>query len=141
MYTRPWHGHRYKREPTKQPIIDSGGNMLQDTLSALGINVSLGVANIKISDALVQYASADITTPGATIRRGMRIKGAFDLFGLDSKVDFAFNTDGVRLNTSLDFSKVGGIVVKCLRFDSMPPLLPPGSAACAHPLGGAIVVV
>ena len=71
------------------------------------MNVDLGIANIQIANALVQYATSDITTSDGTfIRAGMREKGDFSLYGLTSSVDFAMNTDGVRLNATLDFTAV-----------------------------------
>ena len=79
----------------------------QDTLSALGVDVDLGIANVEITEALVQYATADVTTAGGIfIRQGMRVKGDLNLFGLHAIVDFALNSDGVRLNATLDFTAV-----------------------------------
>lgn len=85
----------------------SVASITQDTLSALGINVDLGISNIVISNALVEYASDDMVTPeGATISQGLRVKGAFTMYDMSADVDFAMSTDGVQLITDLDISQV-----------------------------------
>ncbi|KAF8059395.1 hypothetical protein HT031_005200 [Scenedesmus sp. PABB004] len=84
---------------------------LQDTLAAIGINVNLGVANVQIRNALVQFATVAVREGTVSIPQGFRVKGEFYLFGIKAIVDFSMDpTDGVSFSAVLDFTELNNAI-------------------------------
>lgn len=54
----------------------------------------------------MQVEFANVALPAYNLQAGMFIAGRFNLYALQADVTFKMNTDGLRLQASLDFSAV-----------------------------------
>lgn len=61
------------------PLAHSPPAWRQDTLKALGVNVNLGPADIKIRNAMVLFASKAVNANGRTFQAGLYTQGELQL--------------------------------------------------------------